>query len=105
MAGIRYEGEAWMPWIRPYVRSDGTPVRGHSRWAPGARREMTIFALVALAAVGLGNGNATAGGGQSPSPRSTVKYPIRFDTVPAPRVEPQPTVSYPIRFPSPKDVR
>ncbi|MBD9724189.1 hypothetical protein [Streptomyces caniscabiei] len=33
-----------MPIARPYVRSDGTPVRGHSRWAPGARREVTLFA-------------------------------------------------------------
>lgn len=70
-----------MPWVRPYVRSDGTPVRGHSRWAAGARRETTIFAVVALAVVGFGNGNAPASGGASPRPQSTVHYPIKFDTV------------------------
>lgn len=90
-----------MPWIRDYVRSDGTPVRGHSRWAPGARREMTIFAGFALAVVALGNGNAAAGsGGTAPRPQSTVQYPIRFDDAPPARIQqPRPTVSYPIRFP------
>ncbi|QER90585.1 hypothetical protein F3L20_33735 (plasmid) [Streptomyces tendae] len=88
-----------MPWVRPYVRSDGTPVRGHSRWAPGARRELTIFGVVALAVVGLGNGNGSAGGERVPRPQSTVQYPIRFDDVPAARVsKPRPTVSYPIRW-------
>jgi hypothetical protein len=91
-----------MPWVRPYVRSDGTPVRGHSRWAPGARHEMTIFAVIALAVVGIGNGNASTGSGTTPRPQPTVSYPIQFDDAPAPRVQkPQPTVSYPIRFPSP----
>ncbi|MGW1305722.1 hypothetical protein ACWD5R_39460 [Streptomyces sp. NPDC002514] len=89
------------------MRADGTPVRAHSRWAAGARREMTILGFVVLAVVGLGNGNIVAGGGQVPRPQPTVKYPIRFDTAPAPRVQPrpQPTVSYPIKFPSPKDAR
>jgi hypothetical protein len=92
-----------MPWIRPYERSDGTPVRGHSRWAPGARREMTIFAVFALAVVGLGNGHASAdgeGGKTGPGPRPTVHYPIRFDTTPMvkQRPHPTPTVSYPIRW-------
>ena len=95
-----------MPWVWPYVRSDGTPVRGHSRWAPGARREMTIFAVVALCAVGLGNSNASAGNGTKPQPQPTVHYPIKFADVPALRVhKPQPTVSYPIRFPSPEATR
>jgi hypothetical protein len=47
-----------MPFVRPYVRSDGTPVRGHSRWAPGARREMTIAAIFCLAVLGLGNAHS-----------------------------------------------
>lgn len=95
-----------MPWVRPYVRSDGTAVRGYSRWAPGARREMTIFAVVALAVVGLGNGNASVSSGAEQRPRPAVSYPIRFDDVPAVKVHrPQPTVSYPIRFPSPKAAR
>ncbi|MFJ9729233.1 hypothetical protein ACIRP3_41470 [Streptomyces sp. NPDC101209] len=67
---------------------------------------MTIFAVVALAAVGLGNGNAAVSSGAEQRPRPVVSYPIRFDDVPAVRVHrPQPTVSYPIRFPSPKAAR
>lgn len=88
-----------MPWVRPYVRSDGTPVRGHSRWAPGAKRETTIFAVVALAVVGLGNSNISTGEGSTPRPRSTVHYPIRWDHAPAARApQPRPTVPYPIRW-------
>src|SRR3954452_19651526 len=96
-AGSGYEGEACMPWVRPYVRSDGAPVRGHSRWAPGARGEMTILAFVALAVVGLGHGNVSAGGKGTPGPQSTVQYPIQLDRVTAARPPvPRPTVSYPI---------
>lgn len=88
-----------MPWVRPYVRSDGTQVRGHSRWAPGAKRETMIFGVVALAVVGLGNSNVSAGSGGTPRPQSTVQYPIRFDDVPTARApKPRPTVSYPIRW-------
>lgn len=97
-----------MPWIRPYVRSDGTAVKGHSRWAAGARREMTIFGLFALAVVGFGHSTtaSTDGPGAVPRPQSTVHYPIHFDTTATlPNTRPQPTVSYPIRFPSPKGRR
>lgn len=89
-----------MPWVRPYVRSDGTPVRGHSRWAPGARREAMILSVVALAVVGLGNSNVSAAKGEgTPRPQPTVSYPIRFDNIPPVRVpKPHPTVSYPIRW-------
>ncbi|MYS69611.1 hypothetical protein GTY88_04080 [Streptomyces sp. SID5926] len=88
-----------MPWVRPYVRSDGTPVRGHSRWAPGAKRETMIFAVVALAVVGLGNSNVSTGEGSTPRPQTTVQYPIRWDHAPAARApQPRPTVSYPIRW-------
>ena len=86
-----------MPWVRPYVRSDGTPVRGHSRWAPGAKRETMVFGLVALAVVGLGNSNVSAGAEGAPQPHPTVQYPIQFDSAPA-APEPRPTVSYPIRW-------
>lgn len=92
-----------MPWVNPYVRKDGTPVRGYSRWAPGARREMAILAVVGLMAVGIGNGNVTVGtgNGTGPRPQSTVHYPITFDTERTMKVKrPQPTVSYPIRFPA-----
>ena len=68
-----------MPLVRAYVRSDGTQVRQHSRWAAGGRREMAILAVVGLAVVGMGNGNVTLpNDGNSPRPRSTVQYPIRF---------------------------
>jgi len=91
-----------MPWVRSYVRSDGTQARGHSRWAPGARREVMIFSVVALAMVGLGNGNVSAGGVGTQGPRGrspTVQYSIRFDNAPAVLVpKPRPTVSYPIRW-------
>jgi hypothetical protein len=94
-----------MPFVRPYVRSDGTPVRGHSRWAPGARRELTIFVLVAVAVVGLGNSNGGVDGttGLPPKPGEdpTVSYPIRFDQSPGPAARvraPRPTVSYPVTF-------
>lgn len=92
-----------MPFVRPYVRSDGTPVRGHSRWAPGARREMTIVAIFGLAVLGFGNGQ-TGTGSNSPQPHPSVTYPIRLehstDGAPSTAV-PRPTVSYPVRFETP----
>lgn len=113
-----------MPLVSSYVRSDGTPVRAHSRWAPGARREVMILVWVAVVVVGLGHGNGEAGGDPGPrtepmqgpaavhpvpfdqsagrsaarmaEPRPTVSYPVEFD-VPEPRpAPPGPTVSYPI---------
>jgi hypothetical protein len=89
-----------MPWVHLYVRSDGTPVRGHSRSASGAKRETMIFGFVALALVGLSNSNVpTSGGEGTPRPHPTVSYPIRVDNVPPGRPpEPRPTVSYPIRW-------
>jgi hypothetical protein len=67
---------------------------------------MTIFAVVALAALGAGNGGASVGGGATLQPQPTVSYPIRFAEVPAVRIKkPEPTVSYPIRFPSPEGKR
>lgn len=91
-----------MPFVRPYVRSDGTPVRGHSRWAPGARREMTIVAVFGLAVLGFGNAQ-TANGTDNTQPQPSVTYPVRFDhTNSAPRTAvPRPSVSYPIRFDTP----
>ncbi len=94
-----------MPFVRGYVRSDGTPVRAHFRWAPGARQQMTIFAVVALVVVSYGHSNTEAQDGKSPRPASTVTYPIHFNRTPdVPRkaAQPRPTVSYPIKFPTPK---
>lgn len=60
---------------------------------------MVIFGVVVLAVVGFGNGNVSADGTPAPQSQSTVKYPIRFDNVPAVKVpEPHPTVSSPIRW-------
>ncbi|WP_119581027.1 hypothetical protein [Streptomyces europaeiscabiei] len=92
-----------MPFVRPYVRSDGTPVRGHSRWAPGARREMTIFAVVGLAVLGIGNASTTTEA-DSTSPEPPVTYPILFEhsTNSAPKTAvPRPTASYPVKFDMP----
>ncbi len=43
-----------MPWVNDYIRRDGTKVRGYSRWAAGARREMSTLVLfgVAVAVIG-----------------------------------------------------
>jgi len=92
-----------MPFVQPYVRSDGTPVRGHSRWAPGARREMTVFAVFGLAVLGIGNAS-TGVGANSTSPEPSVTYPVRFEhsTNRAPQsTVPRPTVSYPVEFDMP----
>ena len=87
--------------VSEYERADGTKVRAHTRWAPGARNEMFKVALFVLVVVAIGGGASTAattsrsGSGELPAPKSTVVYPVRFpeqDTKPAPR----PTVSYPI---------
>lgn len=96
-----------MPWIKDYVRSDGTPVMGHVRLPAGARRETTLLGLFVIGAFVLGNGGTTAGAGSGagqelPRPQSTVIYPIKWpawekQTPP----QPTPAVSYPIVFPSP----
>lgn len=96
-----------MPWIEEYERADGTWVRAHYRWAAGARREMAVLAVVALAVVGIGNGGVQVGttDGTAPRPQSTVQYPIRFEqttTREGDGAQPRPTVSYPIKFDTPK---
>ncbi|MEV6379526.1 hypothetical protein AB0M31_08930 [Streptomyces sp. NPDC051773] len=97
------ELEDHMPFVRPYVRSDGTPVRGHSRWAPGARREVTLFVAIGFAVLVIGNAS-TATEGDVKSPDSSVTYPIRFEhsTSGAPQTAaPRPTVSYPVKLDMP----
>lgn len=90
-----------MPWVRPYVRKDGTAVRGYSRWASGARREMAILATVAVVVVGGGNamdGSGKASGSEHrPRPNPTAVYPVRFPGWHQ-KPLPKPTVTYPIRF-------
>ena len=48
-----------MPYIDGYTKQDGTQVREHHRWAPGARREMTALAVTALLVWGAGSGQLT----------------------------------------------
>lgn len=95
-----------MPFVRPHMRV-GRPVKGYSRWAPGARHEMTIFVVVGLVAVGLGNGGVDLGGSastdRSPRPGQTAQYPVTFPgSGDMQEPEPKPSVSYPIRF-TPQD--
>ncbi|MFG3207954.1 hypothetical protein [Streptomyces sp. NPDC048192] len=87
--------------VREYERADGTKVRSHSRWAPGARREMTIFAVISLVVLGYGGAGTGSGGSageQAPRPKSTAVYPVKFPGWDKPLPKPTPTVSYPIRF-------
>lgn len=89
--------------VREYERADGTKVKAHSRWHPGARRELTIFAVVSLAVLGFGsNGGGTAdgtgAGEQLPRPQKTSVYPVHFPGWDKPAPRPSPTVSYPIRW-------
>ncbi|MER7200720.1 hypothetical protein CG723_31155 [Streptomyces sp. CB01635] len=86
--------------VREYVRADGTRVRAHSRWAAGARREMSVLAVIALVVVGFagttGSGSADGFNKQRPRPRSTAVYPVKFRDWDGLRPRPTPTVSYPI---------
>ena len=93
-----------MPFVRPYVRSDGTSVRGHTRWAPGARREMPIVAVFGLAVLGFGN-PSTQDVTDSPAPTPSVSYPIHFDTPTPPKAMPTPSVSYPVDLSALGDAR
>ncbi|MFI8275156.1 hypothetical protein ACIGBH_09625 [Streptomyces sp. NPDC085929] len=95
-----------MPWIKDYVRSDGTPVSGHVRLPAGARRETALLGMFVAGVLILGNGATTAGAGtepgqELPQPQSTVVYPIKWPAGESQQAPlPQPTVSYPIVFPS-----
>ncbi|MEU9773507.1 hypothetical protein [Streptomyces sp. NPDC047968] len=93
-----------MPWINDYVRSDGTPVKGHVRLPAGARRETTLLGPFVIGAFILGNGTTTAGSGagaaqELPRPQPSMVYPIKWLTWENQQAPlPQPTVSYPIVF-------
>lgn len=89
-----------MPWVEEHER-DGTKVRRYFRWAPGARRDLSILVLLGIAAAGYGGttGTASSGGpGSTPRPASTAAYPVHFEGWDDPAPAPRPTVSYPIRF-------
>ncbi|MEU0032056.1 hypothetical protein [Streptomyces sp. NPDC006335] len=88
--------------VREYERADGTTVRAHSRWHPGARRELTIFAVFALTVLGFGSSGGgstgTGSGERLPRPQQTGVYPVHFPGWDKPVPRPTPTVSYPIRW-------
>lgn len=102
----RLRGGSQVPWIGPYRRADGTQVKGHSRWAAGARREMAIIVVAGLVVVAGGNTTPSKATDGKPYPRPTAGvYPVKFPGWEKPRPLPKPTVSYPIRFPSPRGKR
>ncbi|MEU6664236.1 hypothetical protein [Streptomyces sp. NPDC046821] len=86
--------------VKEYVRADGTKVRAHSRWAAGARREMSLLSIIALVVVGFagtsGAGSAEGSGKEAPRPRPTAVYPVKFPGWHNPAPRPTPSVSYPI---------
>ncbi|MFJ4560011.1 hypothetical protein ACIP4Q_28585 [Streptomyces massasporeus] len=81
--------------------------KGQHPSPPTVMRMLREPRTVRLAVVALGNGNATTGSGDAaPRSQSTVRYPIRFDNTPPPRiVQPRATVSYPVRFPEAEGAR
>lgn len=89
-----------MPMVEEHERG-GTRVRRHFRWAPGARRDLSILVVLGLAVAGYEGASRAAGSdGQVPGPRpaSTATYPVHFEGWQNPKPAPRPTVSYPIRF-------
>jgi hypothetical protein len=89
-----------MPWVEEHERG-GTKVRRYFRWAPGARRDLSVLVLLGIAVAGYGGTTGASGGGSSgptPRPRSTAAYPVHFEGWDIPKPAPRPTVSYPIRF-------
>ncbi|MFE9539746.1 hypothetical protein [Streptomyces sp. NPDC006691] len=89
-----------MPWVEEHERG-GTKVRRYFRWAPGARRDLSILVVLGIAVAGYGGTTGTAGNngpGQPPRPTPTVTYPVHFVGWDDPKPAPRPTVSGPIRF-------
>ncbi|MFE2992627.1 hypothetical protein [Streptomyces sp. NPDC059262] len=84
--------------VKEYIRADGTRGRVHSRWAAGARREMSVLATVALVVVGFAHatGSGGADGSGEKAPRPSAVYPVKFLDWDRPRPRLTPTVSYPI---------
>ena len=97
------EGKHIVVQVGEYERADGTKVRAHSRWHPGARQELTIFAVISLVVVGFGSSSGGSAGGTGsgerlPRPQQTGVYPVHFPGWDKPVPRPTPTVSYPIRW-------
>ncbi|RFC78291.1 hypothetical protein DXZ75_11450 [Streptomyces sp. AcE210] len=92
-----------MPWVQEHVRG-GAKVRRYFRWAPGARRDLSILVLLGIAVAGYnGTSGADGSGGTGPAsgPRPTATYPARFPAWDSPEPAPRTTVSYPIPFDRP----
>ncbi|GGU12437.1 hypothetical protein GCM10010272_66950 [Streptomyces lateritius] len=95
-----------LPFIKGYLRRDGTSVRSHWR-APVGTSKQTALAIGIVAAVFVfGGSSGTSAGGEAgterlpaPRPTSGVAYPIKFPGWDRPAPSPAPTVSYPIRWP------
>lgn len=85
-----------MPWVEGHERG-GTKVRWYFRWAPGARRDVSILVVLGIAMAGYG-GRRGAAGSDSPEPAPTATYPVRFEGWDDAKPAPQPTVTYPVRF-------
>ncbi|MFD3518475.1 hypothetical protein [Streptomyces sp. NPDC058657] len=90
--------------VSEYERADGTVVRAHTRWAPGARRELGILVAVAAVVVFFAMGSTKTPAGTNtgtgtrtatPAPLSTGVYPVKLPVWKAPP-QPSSTVTYPI---------
>ena len=89
-----------MSWVEEHERG-GTKVRRYFRWAPGAKRDLSILVLLGIVVAGYGSAGGSAGEGNSGSgsrPAPTAAYPVHFEGWEDPKPAPQPTVSYPIKF-------
>jgi hypothetical protein len=87
-----------MPWVEEHERAR-TKVRRYFRWAPGARRDLSILVLLGIAVAGYGGtSGASSSEGSAPRPTSNATYPVHFPGWEDPKPAPRQTVSYPIRF-------
>jgi hypothetical protein len=67
-----------VPRIAQYTKKDGTEVRAHDRWAPGARTQLASLIVVGMVVVGAGNGQVKiekVGSGESGADRPRVSAP------------------------------
>jgi hypothetical protein len=73
-----------VPWIDPYVKRDGTQVRGYHRSAPGGRGAVAVLALLVVAGIGSGNVTVDKGDGKAPVPKAVV-YSVEHQPAPGQR--------------------
>jgi len=63
-----------VPRIDRYTKKDGTRVRAHDRWAPGARTELAALVVVGMVILGSGSGQIRiekGAAGEGHAPRSS----------------------------------